>query len=71
MGSELGTGGHESLAGLVVLELLEVVDELLTYADAAEWNKKATMLAEKFINNFKKFENNEAGKALVAAGPQL
>jgi hypothetical protein len=24
-----------------------------------------------FINNFKKFENNPAGKALVAAGPQL
>ncbi len=42
-----------------------------TYADAAEWTTKATKLAEMFINNFKKFENNEAGKALVAAGPQL
>jgi len=28
-------------------------------------------LAEMLINNFKKFEHNEAGKALVAAGPQL
>ncbi len=49
----------------------KILDPRDTYADAAEWNKKATMLAEKFINNFKKFENNEAGKALVAAGPQL
>jgi phosphoenolpyruvate carboxykinase (ATP) len=48
-----------------------ILDPRDTYADAAEWNTKATKLAEMFINNFKKFENNEAGKALVAAGPQL
>ena len=34
-------------------------------------DKKAKELAGMFIKNFKKFENNEAGKALVAAGPQL
>jgi len=28
-------------------------------------------LAARFIKNFKKYETNEAGKALVAAGPQL
>jgi phosphoenolpyruvate carboxykinase (ATP) len=49
----------------------KILDPRDTYATAAEWNGKAAMLAEKFINNFKKFENNEAGKALVAAGPVL
>ncbi|MDE6033949.1 MAG: phosphoenolpyruvate carboxykinase (ATP), partial [Muribaculaceae bacterium] len=47
----------------------KILDPRDTYADPEEWKKKATMLAEKFINNFKKFENNPAGKALVAAGP--
>ena len=42
-----------------------------TYANAEEWTKKAEDLAARFIKNFKKYENNEAGKALVAAGPQL
>ena len=43
----------------------------LTYADAAEWDVKAKDLASRFIKNFAKYEGNEAGKALVAAGPQL
>ncbi len=49
----------------------KILDPRDTYADPAEWDKKAKELAQMFINNFKKFENNEAGKALVAAGPQL
>ncbi|RXE72361.1 phosphoenolpyruvate carboxykinase (ATP) [Muribaculaceae bacterium Isolate-002 (NCI)] len=49
----------------------KILDPRDTYANAEEWNTKATKLAEMFIANFKKFENNEAGKALVAAGPQL
>ena len=32
---------------------------------------KAKDLASRFIKNFAKYEGNEAGKALVAAGPQL
>jgi phosphoenolpyruvate carboxykinase (ATP) len=48
-----------------------ILDPRDTYADAAEWNKKAEDLAGRFIKNFKKYEGNEAGKALVAAGPQL
>ena len=32
---------------------------------------KAKDLAQRFIKNFVKYEGNEAGKALVAAGPQL
>ena len=49
----------------------KILDPRDTYADAAEWNTKANKLAEMFINNFKKFETNPAGQALVAAGPQL
>ena len=49
----------------------KILDPRDTYANAEEWTVKAKDLAERFINNFKKYENNEAGKALVAAGPQL
>ena len=48
-----------------------ILDPRDTYADPAEWNKKAEDLSQRFIKNFKKYEGNEAGKALVAAGPQL
>ena len=48
-----------------------ILDPRDTYADAAEWDEKAKDLAGRFIKNFKKYEGNEAGKALVAAGPQL
>ena len=49
----------------------KILDPRDTYADAAQWDEKAKDLAARFIKNFKKFEGNEAGKALVAAGPQL
>ena len=48
-----------------------ILDPRDTYADAAEWNKKAEDLASRFIKNFAKYEGNEHGKALVSAGPQL
>jgi len=48
-----------------------ILDPRDTYADASEWENKAKDLAERFIKNFKKYETNEAGKALVSAGPQL
>ena len=48
-----------------------ILDPRDTYADAAQWEEKAKDLAGRFIKNFKKYESNEAGKALVAAGPQL
>lgn len=41
------------------------------WSSASDWEKQARMLAEKFIANFENFTDNEAGKALVAAGPQL
>ena len=48
-----------------------ILDPRDTYADASEWDAKAKDLAARFIKNFKKYEGNEAGKALVAAGPKL
>ena len=48
-----------------------ILDPRDTYADAAQWEEKAKDLAGRFIKNFAKFTGNEAGKALVAAGPKL
>ncbi len=47
-----------------------ILDPRDTYADAAEWETKAKDLAGRFIKNFAKYEGNEAGKALVPAGPR-
>ena len=49
----------------------KILDPRDTYANASEWETKAKDLSERFIKNFKKFEGNAAGKALVAAGPRL
>ena len=49
----------------------KILDPRDTYADASEWDVKAKDLAGRFIKNFAKFTGNEAGKALVAAGPKL
>ena len=48
-----------------------ILDPRDTYANASEWEVKAKDLAARFIKNFAKYTTNEAGKALVAAGPQL
>ena len=48
-----------------------ILDPRDTYADAAEWNKKAEDLAGRFVKNFAKYTGNDAGKALVSAGPAL
>ena len=48
-----------------------ILDPRDTYANASVWEEKAKDLAGRFIKNFVKYESNEAGKALVAAGPQL
>jgi len=47
-----------------------ILDPRDTYADVSEWETKAKDLAQRFIRNFQKYEGNEAGKALVSAGPQ-
>ena len=48
-----------------------ILDPRDTYANAADWDEKAKDLAGRFIKNFVKYTDNEEGKALVAAGPQL
>ncbi len=48
-----------------------ILDPRDTYADAAQWEEKAKDLAGRFIKNFSKYTTNEAGKALVEAGPKL
>ena len=47
-----------------------ILDPRNTYGDASEWETKAKDLAQRFVKNFAKYEGNDAGKALVAAGPQ-
>ena len=49
----------------------KILDPRDTYADASQWDAKAQDLAGRFIKNFVKYQTNEAGKALVAAGPKL
>ena len=48
-----------------------ILDPRDTYADVPEWGTKAKDLAGRFVKNFAKYTGNDAGKALVAAGPQL
>ena len=47
-----------------------ILDPRDTYADASVWEGKAKDLASRFVKNFAKYEGNEHGKALVAAGPK-
>ena len=49
----------------------KILDPRDTYDCACKWEEKAKDLAGRFIKNFAKFTGNEAGKALVAAGPKL
>ena len=48
-----------------------ILDPRDTYGDAAEWDAKAKDLASRFVKNFVKYTGNDAGKALVAAGPKV
>ncbi|MGN1026328.1 MAG: phosphoenolpyruvate carboxykinase (ATP), partial [Faecousia sp.] len=47
-----------------------ILDPRDTYADVSQWETKARDLAGRFEKNFVKYTGNEAGKALVAAGPK-
>ncbi|WP_423908230.1 phosphoenolpyruvate carboxykinase (ATP) [Candidatus Spongiihabitans sp.] len=60
--------------GLAVPETLagadtDILDPRQTYANPKEWAEKAKTLAGLFEENFRKYEDTAAGKALVAAGP--
>ena len=47
-----------------------ILDPRDTYADVTEWETKARDLAQRFEKNFVKYTGNDAGKALIAAGPK-
>ena len=47
-----------------------ILDPRDTYADAGVWEEKAKDLAGRFVKNFVKYTGNDAGKALVKAGPK-
>jgi len=49
----------------------KILDPRDTYADPKEWDRKANELAELFTKNFEQYTDNDEGKSLVAAGPQL
>jgi phosphoenolpyruvate carboxykinase (ATP) len=48
-----------------------ILDPRNTYENSVDWNTKATKLARLFIKNFDKYTDNEEGRSLVSAGPQL
>jgi phosphoenolpyruvate carboxykinase (ATP) len=49
----------------------KILDPRDTYDDQMEWYKKAHLLGDLFIKNFVQYTDNELGKKLVKAGPQL
>lgn len=49
----------------------DILDPRETYVDPLQWESKAEDLAQRFINNFVQYTDNDEGKSLVAAGPQL
>ena len=59
----------------IPISLKEVHDNILdprdTYENVEDWNKKASKLAKLFVANFDKYTDNEEGKSLVNAGPQV
>jgi len=59
----------------IPVELPGVVSKILNprnlWSDPKDWDKAASELAGKFINNFKKFTDNEEGRKLVKAGPSI
>ena len=48
-----------------------ILDPRDTYANVEDWETKAKNLAGRFVKNFVKYTGNDAGKALVEAGPKL
>ena len=53
------------------VEDISILDPRNTYEDISLWNKKAEELAGKFIDNFSRYTDTEAGQALLSAGPTV
>ena len=48
-----------------------ILDPRNTWSSINDWEMRARDLAGRFITNFEQYTDNEAGEALVPAGPQL
>ncbi|AIR84629.1 phosphoenolpyruvate carboxykinase (ATP) [Pantoea rwandensis] len=48
-----------------------ILDPRRSWPDEAAWHEAAQGLAQRFVTNFEKYTDNDAGKELVQAGPQL
>ena len=48
-----------------------ILDPRDTYENVSDWDEKAKDLATRFVKNFDKYTGNDAGKALVSAGPRI
>lgn len=48
-----------------------ILDPRDTYQSSEQWQTKAEELASLFIKNFAQYTDNDEGKSLVSAGPQL
>lgn len=49
----------------------EILDPRDTYDHPTDWDSKAAHLAELFMKNFNQYTDNEEGRRLVKAGPEL
>ena len=71
----VNTGWNGTGKRITIKDTRGIIDAILdprdTYADVSEWETKAKDLAGRFIKNFVKYTGNDAGKALVEAGPKL
>ena len=52
-------------------EALDLLRSLIAIPSVSRDETKAADLANRFVKNFVKYTGNEAGKALVAAGPEV
>jgi len=76
--SSIDEGGFERLPifNLNIPKSCKTIDSQIfnprnLWGNPKDWDKAATKLAEKFIENFKEFTDNEEGRMLVKAGPQI
>ncbi|MDA3891224.1 MAG: phosphoenolpyruvate carboxykinase (ATP) [Salinivirgaceae bacterium] len=49
----------------------KILDPRDSYTNVSDWESKAKDLANRFIKNFEQYTDNDEGKALISAGPQL
>lgn len=66
---------HIPYLNLTIPKKLEGVSDILdprtTYKNVTDWESKAKSLTSKYISNFEQYTDNEEGKKLIPAGPQL